>query len=214
MAPDLPSTQALTSERFRSCFPSDLAFKGVHACLEPMQLSHIEELNRAAADGELWTLKVTTVPTIETMIDYVETAINNREQGAQLPFVVRRIADHKIIGTTRYYSINPRFRNLSIGYTWYSASVQRTAINTECKFLLLQHAFEQAKAISVQWHTHHENTRSQEAIVRLGAKFEGILRNDQILPDGRIRHTHCFSMLDDEWPASKAFLSDRMRRYT
>ena len=104
----------------------------------------------------------------------------------------------------------PANRNCAIGYTWYSESAQRTGINTECKLMLLQHAFEEAACISVQWHTHHDNLRSQAAIKRLGATFEGVLRNHMILPDGRIRHTHCFSMLDEEWPASKAFLMQRL----
>lgn len=208
------SKQALASEQFGACFPVDLSFKGDHANLEPMQLEHVDELNQAAADGELWKLKVTSVPHAESMESYVKTAIDNREQGVQMPFVVRRVGNQKIVGTTRYYLINPSFRNVSIGYTWYSASVQQTMINTEVKLMLLQHAFENARAISVQWHTHHENTRSQKAILRLGAKFEGVLRNAQILPDGRIRHTHCFSMLDDEWSASKLFLSERLHHYS
>ena len=206
--------QTRASERFRRSFANDLTFKGEHACLEPLQLSHLEDLNQAAADGELWELKVTSVPTPELMAEYVQNALAKREQGRELPFVIRRNRDQKIVGSTRYYFINAGHRNVSIGYTWYSASAQRTLINSECKLMLLQHAFEVAGAISVQWHTHHENTRSQAAILRLGAKFEGVLRNAQILPDGRIRHTHCFSMLDDEWPASKQFLAERLRHYT
>ena len=214
MASSKNSKRALAAEQFRACFPVGLTFNGDHANLEPMQLAHVNELNQAAADGKLWKLKVTSVPRSESMEDYVKDAINNREQGIQLPFVVRRAGDQKIVGTTRYYLINPSFRNVSIGYTWYSASAQRSMINTEVKLMLLQHAFEDAGAISVQWHTHHENIRSQNAILRLGAKFEGVLRNSQILPDGRIRHTHCFSMLDEEWPVSKAFLSERLHHYS
>ncbi len=204
---------SLEALKFREALPKDLAFNGQHASLEPLQLPHIVDLNNAASDGELWNLKVTSVPDKLGMTAYVKKALENREEGSELPFVIRRASDQKIVGSTRYYFINSSNRNLSIGYTWYSASAQRTLINTECKHMLLQHAFEQAGAISVQWHTHHENTRSQAAIKRLGAKFEGILRNAQILPDGRIRHTHCFSMLDEEWPASKAFLEDRLTHY-
>ena len=103
---------------------------------------------------------------------------------------------------------------MSIGHTWYSASVHKTAVNTEAKLLLLTHAFETAECISVQWHTHHENHVSQAAIKRLGAKLDGVLRNDQILRDGSMRHTHCFSMIDQEWPASKKHLIERLRHYS
>lgn len=197
-------------ETFQQKMSQDLMLKGDHAALEPMQLSHVVDLNSAASDGELWQLKVTTVPTEQGMQIYVEQALKQRTKGYQLPFVIRRLSDNKIVGTTRYYQISPTNRNCSIGYTWYSKSAQRTGINSECKLMLLEHAFEKAACISVQWHTHHENTRSQAAITRLGASFEGVLRNHMILADGRIRHTHCFSMLDTEWPASKAFLQSRL----
>lgn len=202
-----------TVEAFKQSLPHALLLTGQHAVLEPMQMSHIADLNIAANDGELWRLKVTTVPTEKGMQSYVEQALKQRDRGYQLPFVIRRLSDNRIVGTTRYYQISPANRNCSIGYTWYSKSAQRTGINSECKLMLLEHAFETVGCISVQWHTHHENTRSQAAIKRLGASFEGVLRNHMILPDGRIRHTHCFSMLDNEWPASKAFLQDCLAAY-
>jgi len=200
--------------QFRDNLPHNLTLLGKHAALEPMTLSHVDDLNLAAADGALWNLKVTTVPTVESMITFVEHALRQRDKGHELPFVIRRLTDDRIVGTTRYYQIKPVNRNFSIGYTWYSESAQRTGVNTECKLLLLEHAFEKAGCISVQWHTHHENIRSQEAIKRLGAKFEGVLRNHMILPDGRIRHTHCFSMLDEEWPTSKTYLQQRLAAHT
>lgn len=213
MASNEPSELVRAAEKFASAYAGQPVFNGVQANLEPLQLEHVGELNQAAADGELWNLKVTSVPTPDVMSEFVEIAIAKRERGSQMPFVIRRLSDQKIVGTTRYYFINPASRNVSIGYTWYSASAQRTMINTESKLMLLRHAFEVAGAISVQWHTHHENKRSQAALKRLGARFEGVLRNAQILPDGRIRHTHCFSMLDQEWPAAKAFLEQRLRHY-
>lgn len=200
--------------KYRSALPHDLVLRGKHLVLEPMLDEHVDDLVQAASDGKLWKLKVTEVPDAKGMPAYVQSALSEREQGVQLPFVVRRISDQRIVGTTRYYFLNDANRNLSIGYTWYSESVQNTSINTEAKLLLLAHAFESAGCISVQWHTHHENTRSQAAIKRLGASFEGVLRNDKILSDGRIRHTHCFSMLDNEWPASKAFLTGRLAKYS
>ena len=200
--------------QYLDALPQGLSLKGDYLILEPLSLSHHDELNQAAADGELWNLEVTNVPDIASMYSVIELALELKEQGSQLPFVVRRLSDQRVVGSTRYYRLNNTDRNLSIGYTWYSASVHRTAINTECKLLLLQHAFEVADCISVQWHTHHENFVSQAAIKRLGAKFEGVLRNDKILSDGRIRHTHCFSMLDQEWPTSKKYLIDRLSYYT
>jgi len=204
----MPNAEAV----FRKHLSTDLVLKGRFASLEPMEAHHCDELNLAAADGNLWELKVTTIPNAQQMPLYIDQALKSREQGSQVPFVVRRLSDNKIIGTTRYYAISQQNRNLSIGFTWYSASAQRTPINTECKFMLLSHAFERANCISVQWHTHHDNKRSQAAILRLGAKFEGTLRNHIILPDGRIRHTYCFSMLDQEWPAAKAKLASIQRR--
>jgi len=202
-----------SKNQFRDNLPYNLAFRGEYAALEPMQLSHIDGLCSAAADGALWTLKVTEVPNQENMPEFVSHAIEQRDKGRELPFVVRRLSDDQVVGTTRYYYISEQNRNLSIGYTWYSKSAQRTSINTECKLALLEHAFEQAGCISVQWHTHHENIRSQIAIRRLGATFEGVLRKNRILPDGRIRHTHCFSMLDEEWPLAKANLSKKLANY-
>jgi RimJ/RimL family protein N-acetyltransferase len=204
-----PSDSVL-AKPFRGSLHHDLSLCGSITALEPMQLDHLDELIAAAADGELWTLKVSTIPDANGMRTYIDRAIDQRAKGLELPFVVRRLSDSKIVGTTRYYQIKTVNRNLSIGYTWYSKSVQRTGINTECKLILLQHAFEVAGCISVQWHTHHQNFRSQEAIKRLGASFEGVLRNHLILPDGSIRHTHCFSMLESEWPQSKTFLKSRL----
>lgn len=207
------SIPPIAKKLFSSKLRHNLTLSGTHAVLEPMQLAHIDDLNAAAADGELWNLKVTTVPTSSQMPRFVEHALKQRDKGRELPFVIRNQDNNRIVGTTRYYQIKPANRNFSIGYTWISISAQRTGINTECKLMLLEHAFEEANCISVQWHTHHENIRSQTAIIRLGAKFEGILRNHMILPDGRIRHTHCFSMLDQEWPASKAYLQERLAVY-
>lgn len=183
-----------------------MQLRGHTVALEPMAIEHIDSLNQAAADGELWNLNYTSVPTAEAMQDMVDSALKQRSDGNELPFVVRRLSDQKIVGSTRYYLIEPMHRNLSIGYTWYAQSAQRTSINTECKLLLLTYAFETLKCISVQWHTDDQNIRSQQAIQRLGAKFEGILRNNKIMPDGRYRNTHCYSMLDNEWANAKKFL--------
>lgn len=192
--------------------PHDLTLSGKHVKLEPLQREHNEGLSKAAADGELWKLKYTNVPTEERMLATIENALANRDAGTELPFTVRRLSDQKIVGTTRFYFLSQEHRNLSIGYTWYSRSVHRTAVNTECKLLLLSYAFEKLGCISVAWHTDDLNHASQKAIQRLGAKFEGVLRNHKIMPDGRYRHTHCYSMLDTEWPEAKTFLTNSVNR--
>jgi len=198
------------TEKMRQGLPADLSLAGSIVSLQPLQKTHADDLLAAASDGELWGLKYTSVPGPDTITETIDEALKQRNRGRQLPFVVRSLNDNKIIGATRYYLIDPDNRNLSIGYTWYAKSVQRTGANTECKLLLLTHAFETLGCISVQWHTDNLNKRSQAAIERLGAKFEGILRNHRIMPDGRYRHTYCYSMLDDEWPAAKKFLSERL----
>ena len=191
---------------------SELILQGQHVALEPLQAEHESELLLAAADGDLWDLHYTSVPNHESIAAYLKVALEKRTKGSQLPFVIRRISDEKIVGSTRYYRISQQNRNLSIGYTWLSASAQRTAINTECKYLLLTHAFEVLDCVAVMWHTHHDNVRSQAAIQRLGAKHDGILRADMVLDDGSIRDTYCYSMLASEWSAAKEFLSQKLFR--
>ncbi len=198
--------------RFAQSFvdSKSLTLVGKFVRLLPLTEDHERALIQAANDGELWKLKVTEVPNESGMAEYIELALTACARGEQTPFVVQRLSDKKIVGSTRFYQISTDHRNLSIGYTWYCASAQRTAINTETKLLMLEYAFEQALAISVRWHTYHANVRSQAAIRRLGAKFEGVLRNDRILRDGRVRHTHCYSLLANEWPHSKARLQKRL----
>ena len=190
--------------------PPDLTLKGEFASLEPLSVEHIDELTVAAADGELWNLACTSVPSPQTMAETISEALKEKHSGDQFPFIVRRLADNKIVGSTRYYSIRPEHRNLSIGFTWYAKSAQRTVINTQCKFLLLKHAFETLNCISVALHVDDTNLVSQAAVKRLGAKHEGILRNDRIMPDGRIRNTYCYSILDVEWPEVKQGLVGRL----
>ena len=188
-----------------------LELEGEHVSLCPLSLDHEPDLAAAAADGELWTLNFTFVPSKEETREYIETALKERAAGKQYAFVVRRKADNKLVGCTRFYDIEPAHKNMAIGYTWYSASAQRTAVNTETKLLLLSYAFDQQDCISIAFHTDHLNVRSQAAIARLGAKKEGILRNHRILPNGRIRHTWCFSITNEEWPYIKDNLKARLK---
>lgn len=188
----------------------ELILRGEHAALEPLTASHTNQLGDAAADGELWNLHFTSVPNRDHVSSYISEALHYQKQGIQQPFVVKRLNDNRIVGCTRYYDIDRKHRTIAIGYTWYSKSVQRTAINTECKLLLLTHAFEELNCISVAFHTDDQNTVSQVAITRLGAKKEGVLRNNKIMPDGRIRDTWCFSIIDSEWPEVKQKLVSRL----
>jgi len=194
----------------------DLCLCGDSVSLEPLSIEHAEPLLQAASDGELWNLRFTGVPNASSVLDYVNDAIESRTLGQQHPFIVRQLAGReskkgKIVGCTRYYDIEAQHRNLAIGYTWYAKSAQRTAVNTETKLLLLSYAFEQLKCISVAFHTDNLNVISQAAIKRLGAKHEGVLRNHRIMPDGRIRDTWCYSIIDNEWPALKKNLASRLK---
>ncbi len=176
---------------------------GRHAMLEPLQPDHAPALRDAAADGELWKLWFTSVPSPENTESYVAGALAERAAGQSMPFVVRRAADQRIIGCTRYCFIESAHRRLEIGYTWYAASAQRTAINTECKLLLLGHAFEDRNAIAVELCTSFFNMRSRAAIERLGAKQDGIRRNHRLMPDGTPRDTVVYSIIAGEWPSVK-----------
>jgi RimJ/RimL family protein N-acetyltransferase len=187
-------------------FISPVTLRGRHATLEPLAREHEDALRRAAADGELWRLWYTSVPTPEKTAAYIDTALGMRERDGAMPFVVRANATGEIVGCTRYFHVDAANRRLEIGYTWYAKRIQRTAINTECKLLLLTHAFETLKCIAVEFRTHWFNHASREAIARLGAKQDGVLRNHQMSPDGSYRDTVVFSIIESEWPAVKRHL--------
>jgi N-acetyltransferase len=186
--------------------------KGKHVSLEPLSLEHVAGLQHAARDGELWNLWFTSVPHPELASQYVEQALALREQGKAMPFVVRD-ADGAIVGSTRYGNIDAEHKRLEIGWTWYAQRVQRTALNTEAKLLLLGNAFETLGAIAVEFRTNWFNQRSRTAIARLGAKQDGVLRNHMLMADGTRRDTVVFSILDSEWPAVKNNLQYQLQRY-
>ena len=188
-------------------FVQPITLQGQHATLEPLAHAHEDALRRAAADGELWRLWYTSIAPPEKMGEYVATALDMREKLGAMPFVVRANATGEIVGCTRYFHVDAPNRRLEIGYTWYAKSVQRTAINTECKILLLTHAFETLECVAVEFRTHWFNHASREAIARLGAKQDGVLRNHQISPDGSYRDTVVFSIIESEWPAVKRHLT-------
>ena len=195
-------------------FVQPVTLKGKHATLEPLAREHEADLRRAAADGELWRLWYTSVPAPDKTGRYVDAALKMREDLGAMPFAVRDNAAGDIVGCTRYFNVDAANRRLEIGHTWYATHVQRTAINTECKLLLLTHAFEELKCVAVEFRTHWFNHASRDAIARLGAKQDGVLRNHQILPDGSYRDTVVFSIIESEWRAVKRhlmFLLERRR---
>ncbi|MEK6279482.1 MAG: GNAT family protein [Acidobacteriota bacterium] len=185
--------------------------EGQHIRLEPLSLAHEEPLNAAAADGQLWNSVVTIVPSRDTMADYIQSALQAQVEGTELPFVITRKSSGEVIGTTRFYFIDRDNRHAEIGYTWLAASTQRTGVNTEAKLLLLAHAFERWELIRVAFVTDVLNEQSRTAILRLGAKEEGILRNHMIMPGGRYRDSVCLSIIEAEWPEVKARLEAKLR---
>lgn len=187
-------------------FVESVTLTGRYATLEPLASEHGEALRRATADGRLWQLWYTSVPAPDAVAAYIDSALRMREDLGALPFAVRDNADNEIVGCTRYFNVDAANRRLEIGHTWYATRAQRTAINTECKLLLLTHAFDTLKCIAVEFRTHWFNRASREAIARLGAKQDGVLRNHQISVDGSFRDTVVFSIIESEWPAVKRHL--------
>lgn len=185
---------------------------GEHALIVSLSEEHLEGLVAAACDGQLWELFFTSVPAPDTINTWFTKAKQQQELGLAIPFTVMDKATNKIIGTTRYCNIDSNNKRLEIGYTWYAQSYQRSAINTECKLLLLTHAFEVLDCNAVEFRTDWFNQRSQKAIERLGAKRDGVLRSHMILPDGRVRDTVVYSILKHEWAGVKANLLFKLKQ--
>ena len=192
-------------------FIEPVTLVGRHATLEPLDASHVAPLAEAASDGELWRLWYTGVASPERMAGYVAAALDMRERYDAMPFVVRD-ATGAVVGSTRYFNVDVANRRLEIGHTWYARRAQRTPVNTECKLLLLTHAFEKLGCIAVEFRTHWFNQASRAAIARLGAKQDGVLRNHQLGADGAKRDTVVFSIIDGEWPAVKKHLAFQLER--
>jgi RimJ/RimL family protein N-acetyltransferase len=195
-----------------NALPLETDLTGATVELQPLQLSHTPQLLAAAADGELWNMTLTVVPGPETVEQYAAIALEGREAGTVMPFVIVQRETGKVVGSTRFWKIDRKNRKLEIGHTWLSQSVQRSGINTEVKYLLLSHAFEVINCVRVQFTTDELNERSRAAILRIGATQEGIVRHERIMPDGRKRNSVRYSIIDSEWPTVKALLEAKMRR--
>lgn len=181
--------------------------------LEPMAVSHIGALAAAARDGQLWNIRVTSVPAPGDEAGYVNTALDMRDAGSRLPFVVRDLESDRIVGTTSYHDIVPAIDRVEIGYTWYAKSVQRSHVNTSCKLMLLTHAFDTLGCQVVGFRTDNFNHASQRAIERLGAKHDGVIRHHALRRDGTVRDTVMYSIVAGEWPEIRAHLRYQLARH-
>jgi N-acetyltransferase len=183
-----------------------VTLEGRHVRLEPLGMAHLEGLAEIGLDEELWRWIPTAVRTKDEMAAYIETALKEQERGISLPFALVEPGTRRAIGSTRYGNIDRTHHRVEIGWTWVGREWQRTAVNTEAKYLLLRHAFETLGCMRVELKTDSLNEKSRAAILRIGAREEGIFRNHMITASGRIRHSVYYSILDSEWPAVKARL--------
>lgn len=193
-------------------WPTPVTLHGTHVRLEPLSQSHHDDLVEAVRDGELWNLWYTFVPTPEKMRTEIDRRLSLQRQGSMLPFAVIESASGQAVGMTTYMDIDAANRHVEIGSTWYRRRVQRSALNTECKLLLLRHAFETLDCIAVEFRTHFFNHPSRRAIERVGAKLDGILRNHRLSTDGTLRDTCVYSIIASEWPAVKSHLTYQLSR--
>jgi RimJ/RimL family protein N-acetyltransferase len=193
-------------------FSDSVTLIGQHASLVPLSQAHRDQLAEAVKDGELWTLWYTSIPSPDRMAAEIDRRLELQRQGSMVPFAVIEHSSGEAVGMTTYMNIDRNNRRVEIGSTWYRKRVQRSALNTECKLLLLTHAFEQLLCIAVEFRTHFFNRQSRAGIERLGAKLDGILRQHQIAANGTLRDTCVYSIVDREWPTVKAHLAHELAR--
>ena len=186
--------------------------RGTTATLVPLTTAHHDDLVAATRDGELWKLWYTTVPSQEKMADEIARRLDLFDKGSMLPFAVIENAAGKAVGMTTYMNVDAPNRRVEIGSTWYAKRIQRSRLNTECKYLLLKHAFEALDCIAVEFRTSFFNQQSRRAIERLGAKLDGILRNHTILPENARRDTCVYSIIESEWPSVRTHLTFQLQR--
>jgi N-acetyltransferase len=189
-----------------------VVLEGRHVRLEPLSFAHLDGLSEVGLDPDLWRWIPFFVRTREEMMGYIRTALQWQTDGTALPFATIERASDRVIGSTRYMNIDIPNRHVEIGATWIAKPWQRTAINTEAKYLMLCHAFEKLNCLRVELKTDELNEKSRNAIARIGAKQEGIFRNHVICADGRVRNSVYFSIIDSEWPQAKAALEEKLRR--
>ena len=192
-------------------FLQPVTLKGRHATLAPLSAAHLAGLQDAARDGELWKLWYTLIPPPDKMAAEIERRLSLLAKDAMLPFTVLDV-DGRIAGMSTYMNVDGAHRRVEIGSTWYAQRVQRTPLNTECKLMLLTHAFDALNCIAVEFRTHRLNTQSRRAIERLGAQLDGMLRSHQISPNGSLRDTAVYSIVAAEWPTVKAHLQFQLER--
>ena len=190
--------------------PVVLSARGVS--LVPLGEHHLSGLHAAAADGELWKLRVTSVPEPGQTLQYIQEALKARDEGHRFAFAVTESETGQVIGCTSFHDILPATKRVEIGYTWYAQRVQRTHVNTVCKLLMLTHAFDELNCLTVGWRTDIFNTTSQKAIERLGAKKDGVIRGNALRRDGTVRDTVMYSLARGEWPETKIHLEDLLNR--
>lgn len=188
-----------------------ITLTGVHIRLEPMRPSHARALLEAGRAEAIWSWMPARPVTLEQMDRWLEKAMEAESQGREYPFVVVRLEDNRVIGSTRYLDVQEADRNVEIGWTWYTPDVWGGVVNPEAKYLLMRHAFDDWRAVRVALKTDVKNLHSQAAIKKLGARYEGTLRNQRIRPDGSYRDTVIFSVIESEWPQAKARLEERLR---
>ena len=204
----------MTTATTPTAWPPDVTLERDGIRLEPLSLAHEADIATAAADGELWNIRFTSVPEPQETRGYIETALKQRAEGIRLAFAVIDVAANdgggKLIGSTSYHDIVPAIKRVEIGWTWYAKSYQRSKVNTLCKLMLMQHAFETLGCDVIGWRASHMNLASQRAIERLGAKRDGVLRHHAPIRDGKVRDTVMYSMLAAEWPAAKEKLENKL----
>ncbi len=195
-------------------WPDPVTLSGPHATLRPLEATQHDGLCEAARDGELWRLWYTSVPSPEGMATEIERRLGLQAKGSMLPFTVydASAGGGRIVGMTTYMNVDAVNKRVEIGSTWYATATQRTALNTQCKRLLLGHAFEVLDCIAVEFRTHRLNTQSRRAIERLGAQLDGILRAHMVMPNGSVRDTAVYSITSSEWPTVRAHLDWQLAR--
>ena len=190
---------------------SSYSLRGSRVVLRPLQAGDAAALVAAAADGALWNLQVTVVPDADSVSDYIAAALEGQAGGKTRPFAITLSEGGAVVGSTRFWKMDPKNRTLEIGHTWISKSWQRSYVNTEAKYLMLRFAFEVLGCVRVQFTTDELNARSRAAIFRLGAVEEGIIRHERIMPDGRKRNSARFSIIDPEWPQVRQLLEGKLQ---